>query len=739
MGLLQGLVTGGPGAEIGGPLLSVVPGVGGLLGGLMGLFGGGPSQSQKQEQTQNQNQNQSQQATANASASSSAYNNLTINYPNESAGMALQGLLGAAGAPFNPIGSPGVEQEGAGFAPQAGYQAPGLVNVQAIPAYNPAGSAFVNTPQAGGAGAAPAMVPPNAPPPMQPQAFSAGPSGGAFSPQAAAGALQAAQQFAPVSGSSMVGQAPQQLIANAPANTGAAFGYAPNPYAPPPTVTDATNAQAIGGGMPPTAPQRAAAAAPAAQMPDTQSLLPEMEGLKATEAPSPFATTKPRKNETVVEANQPVKKDDGELYQIPAKLPESLKAELRAEYNALKDLPEQLQNQIIPGTNMTRAQYQADLTQQIKDADDSLREVSDLVRMNSQLSKRAVQRQLERDAAAQAADDAMAPDSRGRTLAGRAAGFIDETDRLSMESLRGKLQGRSLQYSSSPSHAQDILENKKFFYRVGNLLNPRRVANAQAFVNNSHADFVKRVQAATPDLLRQEEAVDKEHEQARDFLMKNLAQQVIVAKQQQVTAARALNRDRILEANLLQMRRQDIFKNIKNTIDQTNTIDRQQDLNAYRTVNNNLAQLEFNFKQKMQERNAQDREAQIQINFANQQLAEEMAPSIIQRNMMMGQGLAGQMEGAPPVQQFFTPQMAQAQQERKATLQGGLRKAGLVPPPPPLTPGVGDNVGGGLMPTPGMPRAAYFQQLKTLIDGHAISEAMARDLYTGAVNRGEVK
>ena len=105
-GLLQGFVDNGAadlgGAALGGLADAAAPLTGGisllaplLLGG-SGLLGGN-KQSQNQDQTQNQSQQQTANASSNASANSSAYNNLTINYPNQSAGMALQGLLGNPG------------------------------------------------------------------------------------------------------------------------------------------------------------------------------------------------------------------------------------------------------------------------------------------------------------------------------------------------------------------------------------------------------------------------------------------------------------------------------------------------------------------------------------------------------------------------------------------------------------------------------------------------------------------
>lgn len=236
-----GTLVGGVSQDVGdaaGGLSDLLGGLGGSLigsglGGLVSsLFGGGGSPNTNTNTNNNTNQNTNVNTnTANASASSSAnaYNDLSITYPNESIGYALQGLLGNS-SPYNPT-------QPAAAATSPSYQMASLPTFQSPVLGGGNTNALSAVPSAPGAPSMPSIFPSA---PSTPQAsggaMAVSPSSpGSYNPvQAAQAALAAANSGSPAMGTAanpLTGGA--MLLANAPPQ-----------YAPPMQGQYATDASA---------------------------------------------------------------------------------------------------------------------------------------------------------------------------------------------------------------------------------------------------------------------------------------------------------------------------------------------------------------------------------------------------------------------------------------------------------------------------------------------------------------
>lgn len=690
-----------------------------------GLFGG-PSQSQKQQQSQNQNQNQSQTSTSSASANANAnaYNNLTINYPNQSAGMALQGLLGAP-ASFNPLGAPGVAQAQQGEVALPGYQAPAIAPVAAQPMpVAPSGSIF------------PQLPAPPAPPP--PQAFASAPAVGAENggsapsfpamQQGALGALQALQAPQSPSGSMVVLPGGSATSGGAPI-----IASAPGPAA---VMSDAGG----GGGL--------------------QAQQATMD-TRPTDTAPPAEPRAVSENASASESNSPV--GGGEDYQIPTQLPLTQRNQLRAVYNkhlnAKRQAAAQPYFQDEAGQVLNYNQFQTRMGARIEEIDKRIKAndktITDLQEITGDLGKAAAQAELPylKNNRGQ-----LETDNLGRNAMREALSMQDEARDYAAERVPdfAGQKGRP-GWTRKDQQALDIGEamngHGKLMTKIGILLHPEQPGNA--------AKYVEKYQTA---LDKQRFAIEKEagdavqhiltaHAEQRKFALDAVDKKIAQLQhtndllQKQADADRKrFNSSKLEESKEANAIRQAALQQAREILSQTNASATQAEHAAHDQATERLNQLEYNNRVDHQRYMEQVASFNAETAARGEGINEFLAPSRQAMYNNMAQPLIPGQQTAP-LPQYAPPaprQLAPVRGVSHFEVNDNPRRSGLVPPPPAYTPSVLPEAGypqQSIMPQPGQSKASYMAQLKSLVGRGPgqLTDAKAKLLYVDAVNSGEVR
>jgi len=488
---------------LGGLLGSLGGGLGGLLG---SLFGGGTSQSQQQSQSQNQSQTAQG---GNAYSSSGVYNSgnsqntNTITFPNQSAGYALQGLLGAQ-TPANVMNAQGPQSIAPMLASSTpGYNAPATMQAPA-PSYAqaiPARGTFAQMLAGPTTGQGPT-------PPPAPQV--ATPSGGSFDPTQVAQAAMNAIQTSP-NGSQFLNLPGSMIPALLASGAGLSPNFSPNPTYMEPRTDTTGQITGRAGGM------------PSAPIPSAGMSQKQWEGIKE-EPQMDFAALKPSRQGSEVDRNEPIA--GGDLFQIHGKHTPETKQALQAAYKLYAEAGNDVANRIVQteAGPMPLKEYQAGMAQKIAYEEKRI--------AAAQKELDGIRKQAEQTFNSMAPEFGpnKAPVSTEEALVRKMA----EREQLMGETAKNKIYSELEGWSpaNNPQLEARVLNNRGFMMRLANLIRPGQLEWARNYATQRYNQLMAEYHETAPSVMEQMkaahqaaiDAVDKDLVASREITMVNKSQ-----------------------------------------------------------------------------------------------------------------------------------------------------------------------------------------------------------------------